>query len=56
MNKPKTNARNKVRSIKNKTYNDWTNLISIPVGIKTVKKAIENIASIKQMFNTNFMN
>ena len=56
MNKPKTNARNKVRSIKNKTYNDWTNLIPIPVGIKAVKNAIENMASIKQIFNTNFMN
>ena len=56
MNKPKTNARNKVRSIKNKTYNDWINLIPIPVGIKAVKKAIENIASIKQMFSMNFMN
>jgi hypothetical protein len=56
MNRPKTTARNKVRSIKNKTYMFWTNLIWTPVGTRAVRNAIENMASIKQTFNRNFMN
>jgi hypothetical protein len=56
MNKPMTTSKNNAKSIKNKTYNDWTSLIWTPVGTKAVKNPIENIAIIKQIFSKNSIN
>jgi len=56
MNIPKTTARNKVKSIKKRLYNNSMKLLCIPVGTNATRNAIENMANTKPMFNINSKN
>ena len=51
MNIIKVAPKNKVNKIKNKIYNCCINLIWTPAGINETRKAIENIATVKQILN-----
>lgn len=47
----KVAPKNKVNNMRNRTYNCCTNLIWVIVCVKAIKNAIENIITMRQIFN-----